>query len=252
MARRDFPRDDLIPEERLSRRPQARQRPRGYDDQYWSSRAPEDRVGFSYNDRDPRLEGDDYAYQNESAPGNIDPDIAFGRGPSAERWGGHLGAQDRFGSGLTDRYGYGRGDFQDQDLYGRREYYRQGPLDESYRPHEREHQPVPQAYREHAQPTPDHRGRGPKGYQRSDERILEEVCERLSDDPAIDASDIEVHCEQGIVTLEGTIESRTKKHHVESLVADVRGVKDIVNDLTIATGWPGGASGLGRQGSDFG
>ena len=47
----------------------------------------------------------------------------------------------------------------------------------------------------------DYRGRGPKGFQRSDERILEEVCERLSEDPQVDASDISVICSAGLVTL---------------------------------------------------
>ena len=37
-----------------------------------------------------------------------------------------------------------------------------------------------------------HRGRGPKGYTRSDERIREDVNDRLSDDPFVDASEIEV------------------------------------------------------------
>src|SRR6185503_8363040 len=31
-------------------------------------------------------------------------------------------------------------------------------------------------------------GRGPRGYQRTDERIREDVCDRLTDDPRIDAS----------------------------------------------------------------
>jgi hypothetical protein len=30
-----------------------------------------------------------------------------------------------------------------------------------------------------------HRGRGPKGYTRSDDRIREEVCDRLTDDPVV-------------------------------------------------------------------
>lgn len=37
-----------------------------------------------------------------------------------------------------------------------------------------------------------HKGKGPKGYQRSDERIKEDVCDRLSDDDYLDASDIDV------------------------------------------------------------
>ena len=42
-----------------------------------------------------------------------------------------------------------------------------------------------------------HRGRGPKGYSRSDDRIREDVSDRLSDDHMIDASDIEIEVKGG-------------------------------------------------------
>src|SRR5690606_11395561 len=44
------------------------------------------------------------------------------------------------------------------------------------------------------------RGRGPKGWQRSDERIREDVCERMANDPQLDASNIEVDVKNGEVT----------------------------------------------------
>jgi len=90
-----------------------------------------------------------------------------------------------------------------------------------------------------AKAAADYRGRGPKGFQRSDERILEEVCERLSDDPQVDARDISVICSAGLVTLEGTVENRAAKHWVEDLVADCPGVKDVANRLRVkASGHP--------------
>jgi osmotically-inducible protein OsmY len=100
----------------------------------------------------------------------------------------------------------------------------------------RNRNPESSAFREtfEAQPQTSHRGRGPKGYQRSDQRLLEDICERLSDDPYIDASDIEVTCESGNVTLAGTVESRAMKHEVEDLVADCHGAQDIVNNLKVA------------------
>src|SRR5215471_1893895 len=54
-------------------------------------------------------------------------------------------------------------------------------------------------------------GYGPKGYRRSDERILEEVSDRLMSHPDVDASDVEVHVVNGIVHLMGTVEDRHQK-----------------------------------------
>ncbi len=83
---------------------------------------------------------------------------------------------------------------------------------------------------------PDFTGRGPKGYQRTDQRILEDICDRLSDDPYVDASEISVTCQNGEITLEGTVDSRPTKHRVEDLVADCRGVRDIHNRIRVSTG----------------
>ncbi|HEX2494143.1 MAG TPA: BON domain-containing protein, partial [Steroidobacter sp.] len=48
-----------------------------------------------------------------------------------------------------------------------------------------------------------HRGKGPRGYRRSDERIREDVCDVLTDDPRVDASSIEVTVKDCEVTLSG-------------------------------------------------
>ncbi|HET7343151.1 MAG TPA: BON domain-containing protein [Methylomirabilota bacterium] len=48
-----------------------------------------------------------------------------------------------------------------------------------------------------------HTGRGPRGYQRSDERIREDVCERMCQSGDLDATDIEVRVSNGEVTLLG-------------------------------------------------
>lgn len=78
-----------------------------------------------------------------------------------------------------------------------------------------------------------HRGRGPKGYQRSDERILEDVNDRLTDDPHIDASDIEVTVKNREVTLNGLVKSRFEKRHAEDLADSVSGVTHVQNNLRI-------------------
>jgi osmotically-inducible protein OsmY len=77
-----------------------------------------------------------------------------------------------------------------------------------------------------------HRGRGPKGYMRTDERLLETICERLTDDPRIDASDIEIEVKQQAVTLRGTVDRRHTKYAVEELVEDA-GARDIDNQLRV-------------------
>ena len=76
-------------------------------------------------------------------------------------------------------------------------------------------------------------GRGPKGYQRSDERIREDVCERLSDNDEVDASDIEVTVRDREVTLEGSVETRRMKHLSEDIAESVSGVDDVHNRITV-------------------
>ena len=77
------------------------------------------------------------------------------------------------------------------------------------------------------------RGKGPKGYKRSDERLQEDISERLMDDDRIDASDVSVRCKDGVVTLEGSVSERQVKHRIEDLVERCHGVKDIENRITV-------------------
>jgi osmotically-inducible protein OsmY len=76
------------------------------------------------------------------------------------------------------------------------------------------------------------RGRGPKGYTRTDERLRETICERLTDDPRIDASDIEVDVQQQKVTLRGSVSDRRTKYAVEELV-EYSGATEIENQLRV-------------------
>jgi osmotically-inducible protein OsmY len=80
----------------------------------------------------------------------------------------------------------------------------------------------------------DHRGRGPKNYTRSDDRIREDVSDCLSDDSHLDASEIEVSCKNGEVTLDGTVEERFAKRHAEDLAETVSGIKHVQNNLRIS------------------
>jgi BON domain-containing protein len=76
-------------------------------------------------------------------------------------------------------------------------------------------------------------GRGPKGYQRSDERLREEVCDRLTADSEIDASDIEVSVQNGEVTLEGTVCERRMKRDAEDCAESVAGVREVTNRIRV-------------------
>jgi len=78
-----------------------------------------------------------------------------------------------------------------------------------------------------------HYGKGPKGYRRSDERIHEDVCETIARQGYIDASDVEVKVEKGIVTLSGTVGLRQEKRALEQMVERVRGVEDVQNELRL-------------------
>src|ERR1043166_5825433 len=51
------------------------------------------------------------------------------------------------------------------------------------------------------EPEPDLRGLGPRNYRRPDERIHADVCEALTDDPRVDAREIEVAVDDEVVTL---------------------------------------------------
>jgi osmotically-inducible protein OsmY len=79
----------------------------------------------------------------------------------------------------------------------------------------------------------DHRGRGPRGYTRSDERIREDVSDWLMEDRYVDASEIDVTVSNGEVTLAGMVDSREAKRRAEDIAASAMGVKDVHNSLRV-------------------
>jgi osmotically-inducible protein OsmY len=98
-----------------------------------------------------------------------------------------------------------------------------------------------------------HRGKGPKGYQRSDERIKELLCERLSEDPEIDPSEVTITVTGGKITLEGTVDSRQTKNAIED-IADQFGLQDVQNNLRVQRQGQGqtGTEASGKSGSNMG
>lgn len=79
----------------------------------------------------------------------------------------------------------------------------------------------------------DHRGKGPIGYKRTDERILEDVSDALYRCYEVDASEIEVKVTEGCVYLNGKVDSRISKKIAEMTVDQIPGVLDVRNELTI-------------------
>jgi hypothetical protein len=79
----------------------------------------------------------------------------------------------------------------------------------------------------------EHRGRGPRGYRRSDDRIREDVNDRLTDDPYIDASEVEVAVKDCEVTLTGWVRQRGDKRRAEDIAERVSGVQHVQNNLRV-------------------
>lgn len=103
----------------------------------------------------------------------------------------------------------------------------------------------------------------PKGYRRSDERIQEDLCERLAHDHRIDVEHVEVRVRDGVVTLSGTVRDRQQKFHIEDVADDTFGVSDVENQIRVerdgsrggsfgSSGSVAGSEGSGSEGSSQG
>lgn len=95
----------------------------------------------------------------------------------------------------------------------------------------------------------DHRGRGPKGYSRSDDRILQDVSDTLADDSMLDAREISVNVSAGEVTLDGAVDSRFAKRRAEDCADRVSGVTHVQNNLRVRTTPAGEGAASGGAGS---
>lgn len=80
-------------------------------------------------------------------------------------------------------------------------------------------------------------GVGPRGYRPSDERLEEQINDRLTHHPGIDATHVVVRVEDGVVTLLGSIESRRQKRLAADAAGSVRGVRDVNNSIRVTRHW---------------
>jgi hypothetical protein len=75
---------------------------------------------------------------------------------------------------------------------------------------------------------------GPKGYQRSDDRILDDLCQRLAHGYRLDLRDVSVAVEDGTVTLTGSVGDRQQKYRLEDISEDTFGVKEVRNLVRVS------------------
>jgi hypothetical protein len=132
------------------------------------------------------------------------------------------GAYERYRTNVHDLsdygYGSGRADFTPRRTWDKRD-------DESYNWGEHSGDNV--------RPSGQHRGKGPRGYKRLDERIREEVNDRLCFDDRLDASEIVVSVQDGEVSLSGTVTDKASKRRAEDIVEEISGVSNVENRIRI-------------------
>lgn len=76
--------------------------------------------------------------------------------------------------------------------------------------------------------------RGPKSYRRCDERLAEEVNDRIASLGQVeDMHGVSFDVRDAIVVLSGYVRSRRAKRLAEDEVADVWGIDDVINELRI-------------------
>ena len=206
----------------------------------------------SYDSGQGRYDEEDYdrepqRYQSERESGSFRPQSEYGRGGSRQSFGG----QERDFSGSSGRYpgsGYPAGDSQDQYRYAWSQQDSQSGMGRGsgggqFQPSQNygsgSQRGGQQGFQnwgsEYGQQQQSGRfsGKGPKGYRRNDERIIEDISERLSQHPEVDASDIEVKVTEGTAVLTGTVPERRMKRMAEDVAEQCSGVNDVRNELRV-------------------
>jgi hypothetical protein len=176
--------------------------PPATQDEYWSDRDQ----GLHHKWEAP--EGDEHARLRDPV------DYSAIGGPESERV---------YGRSRSDTGDYPFGRYQgaaDRDPYGPRE--RGGYVKRAGPDHGRV-----------IDPTQSHRGRGPRNYQRADDRLYADVCEALTDDPEVDATHVEVAVHDCEVTLSGYVRTRSEKRRAEDVAERVSGIRDVHNKLRV-------------------
>ena len=74
---------------------------------------------------------------------------------------------------------------------------------------------------------------GPKNWQRSDERLHDDVCALLADDPWVDASELEVVVHHREVTLAGSVRDGRQRARAMAIAEATRGVVEVVSRVRV-------------------
>ena len=186
----------------------------GLSEQDWAQREEfggRREYGRGY-DRDEDY-GQSGRYRRQRDAGYYDEPESRGGGRSYRDWNDPRESGRGYGRPFEEG-GYGGGYGQDREQYGQPEGGR--GYEQTY-----------------GQGHGQYSGRGPKGYTRSDDRIKEDVCDRLTDDADVDASNIEVSARNCEVTLSGTVDTREAKRRAEDCAESVSGVRHVQNNLRV-------------------
>jgi osmotically-inducible protein OsmY len=171
-----------------------------------------------------------YGRGQQDRPDEYRPTRQYGRGQYGQSGPQRWRSESQTAYGAHTPYGYrGRNEFDDRGRGG--DYADTRPDGEGRSWLERAGERVSAFFG--ADDTGSHRGRGPKGYRRSDDRIREDINDRLTDDAWLDASDIEVVVRETEVTLSGAVNSREDKRRAEDIAESVSGVRNVLNNLRV-------------------
>jgi osmotically-inducible protein OsmY len=75
--------------------------------------------------------------------------------------------------------------------------------------------------------------KGPRAQRKSDERLAGEIRDILTNDPELDATEVEVEVEDGAVTISGVVDGTEARLLAEELVESVTGVREVHNRLRV-------------------
>jgi osmotically-inducible protein OsmY len=186
-----------------------------------------------YGRRGQGWEDQERGYGGQSSGGQSwRGESGYGRSGGGQGYGGRgYGGQQGYGGQWAQGGDWMRGDYDRSERAGARGETGYGSMGEGFgRSMEGQH-----------------RGRGPRGYTRSDERIREDVCDRLTDDPSVDASEIDITVSNSEVTLNGTVGSREQRRRAEDCAEQVSGVTHIQNNVRVRKEEQGGGQGTSSQ-----